>query len=125
MAKMQAPGVRVAGLIGAVPKKIEESASWASVCGENEVETIVKRTGIAARRVVEEDVCASDLCVAAAEELLTRLGWEKESVDLLVFVSQTGDYMLPATACVAHGRLGLSPHCAAFDLTLGCSGYVY
>jgi 3-oxoacyl-[acyl-carrier-protein] synthase-3 len=122
---MQAHGVRIAGLIGSVPKRIEESANWTGAFGESEVEKIVKMTGIAARRVVEKDVCTSDLCVAAAEDLLARLGWERESVDLLVFVSQTGDYMLPATACVAHGRLGLASHCAAFDLTLGCSGFVY
>jgi 3-oxoacyl-[acyl-carrier-protein] synthase-3 len=49
----------------------------------------------------------------------------KDSIDILIFVSQTPDYLLPATACAVHGRLGLSPSCAAFDVNLGCSGYVY
>lgn len=125
MSTMRTPNIRLAGVVASVPKKMEESAAWASVFGENEVEKIVKMTGIAARRVVEEGVCTSDLCVAAAEDLLSRLGWERETIDLLVFVTQTGDYVLPATACVAHGRLGLSQTCAAFDVTLGCSGYIY
>jgi 3-oxoacyl-[acyl-carrier-protein] synthase-3 len=35
------------------------------------------------------------------------------------------DYRLPATACALQARLQLSAHCAAFDVNLGCSGYVY
>lgn len=122
---MQTPNVRFAGLVAAVPKRIEESARWTGVFGQNEVEKIVKMTGIAERRVVGDGECTSDLCVASAEHLLNRIGWARESIDLLVFVTQTGDYILPATACVAHGRLGLSPACAAFDVNLGCSGYIY
>lgn len=122
---MHTPRVKLAGLVAAVPKQIEQSENWASVFGQNEVEKIVKMTGIAARRVVHSGECTSDLCVAAADNLLARLGWERESIDLLIFATQTGDYILPATACVAHGRLGLAPTCAAFDINLGCSGYIY
>src|SRR5690606_5185868 len=48
-----------------------------------------------------------------------------DSIDLLIFVSQTPDHIAPATACILQGRLGLSKSCAAFDVNLGCSGYVY
>jgi 3-oxoacyl-[acyl-carrier-protein] synthase-3 len=57
--------------------------------------------------------------------LLEALDWAPSSLDLIVFVSQTGDYQLPATACVLHGRLDLPKSAAAFDVGLGCSGYVY
>jgi 3-oxoacyl-[acyl-carrier-protein] synthase-3 len=56
---------------------------------------------------------------------MEELGWEPDSVDALIFVSQTPDYLLPATSCTLHRRLGLSKHCMAFDIILGCSGYVY
>jgi 3-oxoacyl-[acyl-carrier-protein] synthase-3 len=63
--------------------------------------------------------------VRAATELLSDLQWDASEIGLLVFVSQTPDFALPATACVIHGTLKLSPNCAAFDVNLGCSGYVY
>jgi len=75
--------------------------------------------------VVAQQTCASDLCFAAAERLLADLSWLRESVNILVFVSQTPDYVLPATSCSLHGRLGLSKRCATFDINMGCSGYVY
>ena len=68
---------------------------------------------------------AGDLCERAAEHLLDRLGWERESVEGLVFVTQTPDHFLPATACILHGRLGLPVSAFAFDVGMGCSGYVY
>ena len=56
---------------------------------------------------------------------MTDVGWTPDDVDLLVFVSQTPDYVLPPTSSSLHARLGLSRRCAVFDLNLGCSGYVY
>jgi 3-oxoacyl-[acyl-carrier-protein] synthase-3 len=70
-------------------------------------------------------MCASDLCFAAADRLLDDLGWARDSIDALMFVSQTPDYRLPATSCGLQDRLGLSRRCAAFDVGLGCSGHVY
>ena len=70
-------------------------------------------------------MCSSDLCTVAAQRVLGRLGWEPDSIDALIMVTQTPDYFLPSTACVVHHRLGLADHCAAFDVGLGCSGYPY
>jgi 3-oxoacyl-[acyl-carrier-protein] synthase-3 len=53
------------------------------------------------------------------------LGWPADTIDAVLFVSQTPDYRLPATACAIHGRLGLKNGCLAFDINLGCSGYPY
>jgi 3-oxoacyl-[acyl-carrier-protein] synthase-3 len=49
----------------------------------------------------------------------------KEEIDLLVFISQTPDYRMPATSVLLQDRLGLSKHTAAFDISLGCSAFVY
>ena len=57
--------------------------------------------------------------------LLEELGWARDSIDGLIFVSQSPDYELPATACTLQARLGLPDRCAAFDVNLGCSGFVY
>jgi 3-oxoacyl-[acyl-carrier-protein] synthase-3 len=70
-------------------------------------------------------LCSSDLCFAAAKRLLGELKWEPSSVEVVIFVSQTFDFSLPASSCILQDRLGLSRDCAAFDIELGCSGYVY
>src|SRR5690606_10788862 len=93
--------------------------------GEEVAQKINKTTGVLTRHIAPESVCASDLCEAAARQLMQDLNWIAESVGLVVFVSQTPDYRLPATACVLQGKLGISKQCAALDINLGCSGYVY
>jgi len=93
--------------------------------GERQVKSIVKMAGIEERRVVSPGETASDLAYAAAVTLLNDRGIDPRTIDLLVFASQTGDYQLPATACVLHGRLGLDEHCAAFDINLGCTSFPY
>ncbi len=90
-----------------------------------EVRKITAMAGIKSRRQADADVCTSDLCVAAADQLLRRIGWDPLSVDGLILVTQTPDYIMPTTSCMLQQRLGLTEHCAAFDIALGCSAYVY
>lgn len=89
------------------------------------VETFVSNTGIYRRKVSGVDCCTSDLCIAAANRLLAELEWEKESVDAVIFVTQTPDYILPATAPLIQQRMGLKEECYALDISLGCSGWTY
>lgn len=89
------------------------------------VNSFVESTGIKARRRSTEDVTASDLCYFAAQKLIEQLNWNKSEIDALVFVSQTTDYILPATSCILQQRLGLSKECYTLDISLGCSGWVY
>lgn len=118
-------GVRVAGLAAAVPSQASTAEETLVGLPEGEVAKIVTNSGVSSRRVAGDGVCTSDLCHAAADRLLDKLGWDRASVGLLVFVSQTPDYVLPATSCTLQERLGLSKDVAAFDVNLGCSGYVY
>jgi 3-oxoacyl-[acyl-carrier-protein] synthase-3 len=124
MAKSRLDNVRIAGIAGAVPESCSDVFENTSL-SEKELSKISASTGVRRRHIVDENVCTSDLCYAAAERLLAETGWPRESLDVLIFVSQTPDYILPATACALHGRLGLPAGCAAFDVNLGCSGYVY
>jgi 3-oxoacyl-[acyl-carrier-protein] synthase-3 len=125
MASKTVSGVRLAGVASAVPSESHNVAELASVFGEEDVRKIAKSAGVQTRRVAPPGVCTSDLCGAAAARLLAALDWERDSIDALIFVSQTPDYVLPATSCALHGALGLSSSCAAFDVNLGCSGYPY
>lgn len=125
MAIARVSGVRIAGIANAVPNNVAVNEDSIEIFGEQIVRRINETTGIESRHIASSDICTSDLCEAAMTTLLDDLSWERESIDLLVFVSQTPDYVLPATACSMHGRLGLAHHCVAFDVNLGCSGYVY
>jgi 3-oxoacyl-[acyl-carrier-protein] synthase-3 len=118
-------GVRIAGVASAVPTAFRTTADDAAVFGEAEMAKISQATGVRRRHLAADAICTSDLCFAAAERLMRDLEWPQESISVLIFVTQTPDYLLPATSCVLHERLGLSRECAAFDLNLGCSGYVY
>lgn len=90
-----------------------------------DVEKIFAKTGISCRRIAAPDQTAGDLALEAGRELITAWGGRRDDIDLLILCTQTPDYALPTTACILQDRLGLSTTCAAFDLNLGCSGFVY
>ena len=120
-------GVSITGIASVVPsgvKRIEEEADlfgWSDL----KIKRLKRDVGINKRHITLKDECASDLCEHAANFLISRLGYDPRTIDCLLLVTQTPDYFQPATSCVLHGRLGLSKSCAAFDINLGCSGYVY
>lgn len=125
MAFLEFKNVRLAGLAAGVPKKTISNLSSEIKASDNyDNEEFVKTTGVIERRY-DANLTTSDLCYAAAERLISNLNWKKEEIDALIFVSQTTDYYLPATACILQDRLGLSKECYAEDVVLGCSGWVY
>lgn len=91
----------------------------------NQLERLKKTIGLDKRRVVEPGTTAADLCYVAAERLLLGLGLKRDQIDAVICVTQTPDYSQPCNAAVLHGRLGFAKDCAALDVNLGCSGYVY
>lgn len=118
-------GFKVTGVSTCVPPTVVDNEDYAELFGAVEVRKVVAMAGIRHRRVVRHDVTALDLCFEAANTLIGNLGWERNSITGLIFVSQSHDYFLPSGSCVLHCRLGLSDQCAAFDLGMGCSGYPY
>ena len=125
MATGRTSGLRIAGIASAVPEGVRTREDLAAVFGDAEAQKISDAVGVRSRFVTEGALCTSDLCQAAATRLLDELEWDRNSIDLLIFVSQTPDYILPATSCSLQARLGLPKTTAALDINLGCSGYVY
>lgn len=115
---------QICGIASAVPAEVQTNAQRSDDFEPSWIARISQQIGVQERRVARH-LCTSDLCYAAAKQLLSSLSWAPDTIDVLLFVSQTPDYRLPATACSLQGRLGLSKHCVAFDINLGCSGYVY
>jgi len=124
MAFLEFKNVRIAGIAAGVPKRKVCNLDIKDISADYDSAAFVETTGVLERRL-DEELTTSDLCVAAAEKLISDLGWDKAEVDGLIFVSQTTDYYLPATACIVQDRLGLSKECYAEDIVLGCSGWVY
>ena len=117
--------VDVKGLSAAVPCKFIETDSYESKFGTSTIKKFKKAVGVLKRPVALPEQTASDLCYSAAEKLIEHLGWEKASINALVFVTQTPDYRAPATSCVLQHRLKLSEECVTFDINQGCSGYIF
>ena len=127
MAFLEFKNVRIAGMSAGVPKNIASNlhpTEYDKVSSDYSPEDFVKTTGVMERRYSFE-LTTSDLCFAAAEKLIADLGWEKSEIEGIIFVSQTPDYILPATSCILQDRLGLSKECYTADVSLGCSGWVY
>lgn len=116
---------RIRGVTSSVPARCFDNLSDASEFTREEVEKVVRMAGVRSRCLADDSICSSDLCLAAARDLLQSLQWNPKSVDALILVTQSPDYFLPSTSCLIHRDLGLAATCAAFDVGLGCSGYPY
>lgn len=125
MAFLQFEGVGITAMSAAVPKRVVINREYTEVFTKEEADEIVDKTGIEQRRFADENTCSSDLCCAAAEKLIADNNINKEDIDLLVFISQTPDYRMPATSVTLQHRLGLSNKTIAFDINLGCSAFLY
>ncbi len=125
MPSFQFQHISIAGIASAVPTKVVKSTDYSDRFGEEAVRKFVEMTGVQEHREVFEHQTASDLACAAAEKLLQEKQINPEDIGLLVFGSHSGDYRRPGTFSVLHKRLGLSKDCAAFDIGLGCSAFVY
>jgi 3-oxoacyl-[acyl-carrier-protein] synthase-3 len=124
MATFSVNSISIKGISCCVPKNMERNIDL-DILTQEEIQKFVEATGVEERRIATKEICTSDLCCEAAEKLIKDLNWQKEEIEILVFVSQTADYILPVSAAILQDRLGLSTNCIAFDVPLGCSGYVY
>jgi 3-oxoacyl-[acyl-carrier-protein] synthase-3 len=125
MAKLEFENIGVKAMAGAVPANKIDNYKFTEFFDEYAVKDVVDKVGVYERRIAAPELTASDLCFAAAEKLFEDNEILKESIDVLLFVSQTADYRMPATAIILQDRLGLPNSTLAFDVNLGCSGFVY
>lgn len=125
MAFLHFDNIRIAGVSACVPKNVMKNIEQLDLFTKAEIEKFIETTGVVERRFADNDICTSDLCYDAAVKLLNDMNVKRDSIDLLIFVSQTPDYHLPATSILLQHRLGLPKKTAAFDVMLGCTGYVY
>lgn len=125
MALMKFDGVGVRALSAAVPRNVIENLKYTEYFPEDQVKEVVEKVGIYERRFADENTCSSDLCYAAAEKLITDNCIDRNEINLLIFISQTPDFRMPATSVLLQDRLGLPNSTIAFDINLGCSAFIY
>lgn len=125
MSLQKIENVRIAAISAAVPEHTVETLGHPAFPCEDDARKHMENVGVHRRHINQSALCCSDFCMAAAEKCLAAAGWAKDTVDLMVFVSQYADYVLPATSCVLHGKMGMPITCSAFDISLGCSGWAY
>jgi len=88
------------------------------------IEDIEKKTGVDVRYISAPEQTATDMAALAAEKILSS-GLQKKEIEFLILITQSPDYALPTSACILQDRLGLDKSCMAFDVNLGCSGFIY
>jgi 3-oxoacyl-[acyl-carrier-protein] synthase-3 len=107
-----------------LPEGVETNADLEARFPEWSASKISAKTGIVQRHVAAHDEFTSDLASGAARKLLEKSQIDPADIDTLIVVTQTPDFILPTTACLVHETLGLKRNAGAFDINLGCSGYV-
>ena len=125
MAIIKYRNVGIRAMSACVPKRIMYNKDLEYLIPANEIDKTINSIGIRERRYVDDDVCSSDLCQKAAEQLIHDNHIDQQEIDALIFVSQTPDYHQPATAPLLQHKLGLSTSTLCFDVNLACSGFVY
>lgn len=125
MAFLTFKGVGVSAMSAAVPKRVINNYEYTDFFPVEEVKEVVDKIGVFERRFADADTCSSDLCFVAAEKLIADNKIDRSEIDLLVFISQTPDYRMPATSVILQHRLGLPNSTIAFDINLGCSAFIY
>lgn len=117
--------VKMVGLAACVPPTIEENLTLPIFSDRSEAEKVIASTGIERKRVVKPGTTASDLTYQAITKLLEKMEWSADSVDALIYVCTSRDYIAPITSAILQDRLGFRKDCYCLDLPLGCSGWVY
>lgn len=125
MAEFRHSGIAIKGVACTVPKNRIDNKSFYDKFGQKTVDSFMAKTGVKATHRTMEEQTASDLCYLSARRLIEEKEIDKEAIGVLIFVSQTPDYIAPSTAHVLHERLKLSQQCMVFDMNLGCSGWVF
>jgi 3-oxoacyl-[acyl-carrier-protein] synthase-3 len=115
-------GIEITGISCCVPKKKILNSNFKN---KKNILRTVKAIGINNRPVADNKICTSDLVLKSAEYIIQKLKWQKNSIDVLIFVSQTPDYLTPATSGILQDKLKLKKSTLVYDINLGCSGYTH
>lgn len=117
--------IGIKAISATVPKKIVKTSDFTGFFSEEQIDKFVEATGVVERRFADENVCASDLCLNSAFDILSKIDINKDEIDVLIFVSQTSDYKSPGTSIMLQNKLGLKKSTIVYDVNMSCSGFIH
>lgn len=116
---------KISAVSTTVPSNKIKNSHFSYLMNEEDLKKSFDMIGVRERYWADEEISTADLCVSSALEIFSKKDFDKDSVDAIIFVTQTPNYQIPATSYYIHDKLNLSESTLAFDINLGCSGYVY
>lgn len=115
--------IHICGIASAVPKRFIDNLDFAEKMGGKRNKRQIALTGIKKRHICSEGQAASDFATVSADRLLNHIGWNRDEIKLVIFVTQQADLSRPSTAMLIQKRLGIGNNCSCFDVNMGCSGF--
>lgn len=114
----------ITGVASYLPNYVLTNDELSTMVDTND-EWIMSRIGIKERRILKDtDKATSFLGTEAVKKLLEKTSTKPEEVDLLICATVSPDMKFPATSCLICNNLGIK-NAFAYDLTSGCSGFLY
>ena len=123
IARAGTPPISITGLGVHVPERVVTNDDLSQLVDTSD-EWIRERTGIRERRIAADEEALTDLALPACRRALEMAGVEAASIDLVVVATVTPDMMFPSASALIADKLGM-PSAAAYDLSAGCTGFVY
>ncbi len=123
--KVKLDGIKISHIAAGLPKKVINISDYERYFDPKAMKRIIKSTGVESVHVSEKGMCSSDYVVEIAKRLMKITNLSGKDFDGIVFISQTPDYVAPATSTIIQDRLGLPQTSVAFDINQGCNGYIY
>ena len=116
-------GTKISAIEYFLPKKRENNKTLKKDNPKININRIKEKTGINNRFISAQGETVIDISAKAANKIFKK--YSKEKIDLIILVTQTTPYRIPTTACILQNKLGLKKNTIAFDINLGCSGFLY
>ena len=125
MATIRFQNVGITAISACVPQKVSSNYNLGYIVPQKTIQKLIDSIGIKEKRIAEDNVCTSDLCFKAAQKLIDDNNIDLSSINMLLFLTLTPDYITPPTSSILQYRLGLSTNTACLDMSMACSGFVY
>ncbi len=106
-----------------LPKNVENNKIFKKNNPSVNIDRIKAKTGINNRYISSDKETVIDISVKAINKILKK--FPKNKIDFVILVSQTSNFRIPTSACIIQNRLNLRKDIIAFDINLGCSGFIY
>lgn len=114
---------KIAGVGSFLPEKVLTNHDLEKMV-DTSSEWIIQRTGIERRHIIADGEGTSDMIVRASQKALKNANMKAEDLDLILVATVTGDFKMPATACIVQAKLG-AKNVMSFDVNAACSGFLY